>query len=80
MIRDFRVIRSINNEDASHCVDIFQRADGTFGFDEFRRDGEDARGWFPIGVYSSIIFCDPVEAQRLACETIQWLSKVFAPD
>ena len=33
-----RVLRSINNEDASLCVDIFLRPEGTVGFEEYRRD------------------------------------------
>ncbi|WLA81460.1 hypothetical protein [Bradyrhizobium elkanii] len=51
-----RVLRSINDEDASHCVDIFLRPDGTVGFEEYRRDVEDGRGWFPAGGHSSRIF------------------------
>ena len=45
-----RVLRSINDEDASRCVDIFLRPDGSIGFEEYRRDVEDGRGWFPVGV------------------------------
>jgi hypothetical protein len=44
-----RVLRSINNDDASRCVDVFLRPEGTIGFEEYRRDAEDGRGWFPIG-------------------------------
>ena len=40
------VIRSINNSDESLCVDIFQREDNTFGFDEYRRDKEMFGGFF----------------------------------
>ena len=39
-----RVLRSINDEDAARCVDIFLRPDGTLGFEEYRRDVEDGRG------------------------------------
>ena len=41
------VIRSINNIDESLCVDIFQREDNTFGFDEFRREKETNEGGNP---------------------------------
>ena len=45
------VVQSYNLEGNTVCVDIFMRADGTYGFDEFRRDPEDGRGWFSIGHY-----------------------------
>ncbi|ATG43292.1 hypothetical protein PhaeoP18_01333 [Phaeobacter piscinae] len=39
-----KVIRSINLDGELICTDIFQRPDGSYGFDEFRRDPEDGRG------------------------------------
>jgi len=48
-----RVIASFNNPAGDHCVDIFVRDDGTFGFEEYRRDPEDMRGWFPLHRYST---------------------------
>ena len=44
-----RVLRSIETDHGARCVDIFLRPDGSFGFEEYRLDGEDLRGWFPIG-------------------------------
>ena len=38
------VVKSINAAGEDRCVDIFCRPDGTFGFDEYRRDVEDQRG------------------------------------
>jgi len=66
-------MKSINGHDDSICVDIFLRPDGTFGFEEYRRDVEDARGWFPIGNYSSMIFQNEEEALRHAKQNIRWL-------
>lgn len=37
------VVQSFNLERDIVCVDIFMRTDGTYGFDEFRRDPEDGR-------------------------------------
>ena len=34
------------------CVDLFERPDGTFGFEEFRRDFEDQGRWTAISYYS----------------------------
>jgi len=45
MAHENKVIRSVNLDGETICVDIFQRPDGTYGFDEFRRDPEDGRGW-----------------------------------
>ena len=71
-----RVLRSINNEDASRCVDIFLRPEGTIGFEEFRRDVEDGRGWFPIGGHSSRIFDDEGAAFQAAKAAVIWLRGV----
>jgi hypothetical protein len=39
------VIATLHNDDANRCVKIIKGSDGTFGFNEFRRDPEDAGGW-----------------------------------
>ena len=38
------VVASIENPQHDRCVDVFTRPDGSFGFEEFRRDAEDACG------------------------------------
>jgi len=38
------VLRSIEILDGGRCVDIFERPDSIFGFDEYRRDSENSRG------------------------------------
>lgn len=43
------VIEATETPEGDRCVDVFCRADGTFGFAEYRRDVEDLRGWFAIG-------------------------------
>ncbi len=67
------VIRSINNSDESLCVDIFQREDNTFGFDEFRRDKETNEGWYKIQSYGHNVYLTEQEAYNHACEKILWL-------
>ena len=37
------VVASIENGAHDRCVDLFLRPDGSYGFEEFRRDVEDAR-------------------------------------
>ena len=72
-----RVLRSINNEDASLCVDIFLRPEGTVGFEEYRRDVEDPRGWFPVGGHSARVFGDEASALEAAKAEVSWLSRIL---
>ena len=68
-----RVLRSINADDATLCVDLFVRPDGTFGFEEYRRDIEDGRGWFAIGFHASDEYQTADGALREALTRIAWL-------
>lgn len=68
-----RVLKSINNEDESRCVDLFLRGDNTFGFEEFRRDSEDNRGWFPVGFFGDKAFDSEEQALDTALLRVPWL-------
>ena len=74
MAHENKVLRSINLDGDRVCVDVFVRPDGTFGFDEFRRDAEDSQGWFSIGYHGHHVFQSEAEAFDTACETISWLT------
>lgn len=76
MKRQRRVLQSINDETAQRCVDIFLRADGSFGFEEYRRDAEDARGWFATGGHASLIFQSQDDALKAARCAVAWLSRI----
>ena len=67
------VLRSINNNNESLCVDIFQREDNSFGFEEYRRDAETSEGWYQIGFFRDSIFSSEEEAYESACKNIVWL-------
>jgi hypothetical protein len=67
------VLRSINRHGESRCTDIFLRPNGTFGFEEFRRDIEDKRGWFPIGFFGDRVFNSEEDALLEALSAIPWL-------
>ncbi len=69
-----RVLKSINSHGENRCVDIFVRLDGTFGFEEFRRDFEDGKGWFPIGFFGDRVFESGDDALREARSKISWLN------
>jgi hypothetical protein len=77
MPRANRVLRSIETEDGTRCVDIFVRADGTFGFEEYRRDAEDGRGWFLIGHYAGGVHASQDAALATALLKVTWLADVI---
>ena len=68
------VLKSINIQAAGRCVDIFMRPNGTFGFEEFRRDFEDDRGWFPIGFFGEHVFENEDDALLEARSKVSWLN------
>ena len=69
-----KVINSIENFEGDHCVDVFVRVNGTFGFEEYRRDPEDNSGWFPIGHYSSQVIDTEEDALTQAKASVWWLA------
>ena len=73
-----KVIHSINLDGDIICVDVFARLDGAYGFDEFRRDPEDGRGWYSIGHYGSLKFDSSDEALIEARHTVSWLNDVVS--
>ena len=68
-----RVLTSLENQAADRCVDIFVRADGTFGFEECRRDYEDPGEWFALDKYSRLIFDSEAGALAEAKARVAWL-------
>lgn len=68
-----KVIQSVNAPGDLMCVDVFCRPDGTYGFEEFRRDPEDGRGWFAIGHHAGQMFASADAAYAAACATVEWL-------
>lgn len=76
MTEKHKVLRSIETPGGGRCVDIFQRADGTFGFEEYRRDVEDGRGWFPVGFYARLVHDSERAAYGDALDCVPWLKDV----
>jgi hypothetical protein len=72
--RDWLVHRSIENAQHDRCVDLFQRPDGSHGFEAFRRDVEDGGAWTPTGYYSGAVFESPAAALAAARKAIAWLA------
>jgi hypothetical protein len=74
MAASYRVVKSLENDAADRCVDIFERFDGTFGFEECRRDQEDATQWFPLDKYSRLVFATEASALAEAIARVAWLA------
>jgi len=68
-----KVLTSLENSAGDHCVDIFVRDDGTFGFEEYRRDPEDERGWFSLHRYSYQVFATAEDALAQAKSRVAWM-------
>jgi len=69
-----RVVASINSPAGDHCVDVFLRDDGTFGFEEYRRDVEDQKGWFSLHRHSRQVFATEADALAQARATVAWMA------
>jgi hypothetical protein len=72
------VVDSIEPSSADRCVDLFARPDGSYGFEEFRRDPEDAGLWTPIGYFSGTHYFSREAAVSAAMAAIPWLKEAAA--
>ncbi len=72
--KDWVVLASIENVEHDRCVDLFLRPDGSFGFEEFRRDPEDAGAWTPVRFFAGMRFATRDEAMEAARRAVAWLT------
>ena len=70
-----KVFASFENQYNDHCVDIFERADGSFGYEEFRRDAEDCGAWQSLARYSQQVFEVQTQALAAANRSVSWLAE-----
>jgi hypothetical protein len=75
--KSWLVLASHQTADASRCVDIFSRPDGTFGFEEFRRDPEDMGAWTPISYFSGREYPTEAGAIEAARQSVPWVAAVL---
>jgi hypothetical protein len=71
------VFVSIENPEHDRCVDFFSRQDGSYGFEEFRRDVEDGGQWTPVQYYSGVSYLSPADALASAERCVHWLVDVL---
>jgi hypothetical protein len=70
------VIAALHNDDAHRCVKIIKGPDGTFGFQEFRRDPEDAGGWTLVRENPPGTYATQVQAVAAAKDEVAWLGEM----
>jgi hypothetical protein len=68
-----KVLASLENPHGDYCVDVFVRVDGTFGFEEYRRDPEDGARWRSLHRYSGHLFNSEEDALAQAKASVAWL-------
>jgi hypothetical protein len=71
--KSWLVFISIENFNHDRCVDLFSRPDGTYGFEEFRRDAEDGGEWTPVSYYSGSLYPSCESALAVAIRAVAWL-------
>ena len=71
------VLASPSTPAVDRCVDVFVRSDGTFGFEEFRRDPEDMGVWTAVAYYSTRRFVNEADALSAARHAVSWLPEVL---
>ncbi len=75
--KSWKVLASPSTPGVDRCVDIFVRPDGTFGFEEFRRDPEDGGAWTPVAYFSGQDYDTEAEALAAARTRVPWLGDVL---
>ena len=69
------VVASPETEDGRLCVDIFRNAEGTYAWDEWRREPEDPSGWQATGRAGTDTFDTQQAARDDAFNSVEWLSR-----
>jgi hypothetical protein len=69
------VLVSFEAEDGAQCVDIFEREDGTFGFEQYRGESDGTSRWQSLSKYSQLSFTSGEQALHLAKQRVPWLSQ-----
>jgi hypothetical protein len=76
--KSWTVLTSIETDDGLRCVDLFRRLDGTFGYEEFRRDPEDRGAWTPMRFASALKYASLDDARAAATAAIAWMPKAWS--
>ncbi len=69
-----RVLLSLETDMGERCVDLFVRSDGGYGFEVYRRDSEEGRGWYPVGGYQDQRYASKAELRIAAERVVSWIA------
>ena len=75
--KSWSVLKSYQTSDGNRCVDVFRRPDGSFGFDEFRKDPEDMGTWTPVAYYAGTAYDTAEAALAEAVLRVWWLDEAL---
>ena len=75
--KSWMVLASYQTDEADRCVDIFSRPNGTFGFEEFRRDPEDMGAWTPVAYFSGHEYPTREETIAAAKIGVPWIGPLI---
>ncbi|MEO7335382.1 MAG: hypothetical protein ABIV63_02280 [Caldimonas sp.] len=70
-----KVLASFEDPHRTHCVDVFVRDDGTYGFEAFRSEADGDRRWQSLGLYSRLVFESGRGALEAAQQRVSWLDQ-----
>jgi hypothetical protein len=71
--KSWTVLSSLETDDGRYCVDLFCRPDGSFGYEEFRRDPEDQGRWTAVSFASGLRYPSLDAARSAASAAVAWL-------
>ena len=74
------VLESVENGERDRCVDIFRRPDGSFGFEEWRREPEEPGRWFRARYHSHLVFASQAAAVAAAKAGVGWFGALGPAD
>jgi|OM-RGC.v1.033375830 hypothetical protein len=72
-----KVVRSVNAPGGAVCVDVFACPDGRFGYELYRRDPEDPRGWGAPAGFGARRFPTAEAALADARDVVPWLAEAL---
>ena len=75
--KSWMVLASHQTAEANRWVDIFLRPDGTYGFEEFRRDPEDMGAWTPVSYFSGREYARQSDVLAAARSAVSWLGPLL---
>ena len=68
-----QVLASFEDADGGQCVDVFARAGGSFGFEQYRSDLDGSSRWQSLNRFSQLRFASGEEALSSAKQRVPWL-------